>query len=80
MRLYVKDHPEANGRMAQRGEHGYTLKFPLASGETLEVMCGEETLNHFRDFLGSMALDDAEVHFIVDGGNNESSTERKVPE
>ena len=65
MRLYVKDHPEANGRMVQRGEHGYTLQFPLASGETLEVMCGEETLNYFREFLGSMDLDEVEIRHIV---------------
>lgn len=58
MRLYVKDHPEANGRMAKPGEHGYTLTFPLASGETLDVMCGDETLGHFRTMLGSLALDE----------------------
>lgn len=59
MRLYVKDHPEANGRIPKRGEHGYTLKFPLASGDDLEILCGYETLEYFREFLGSMDIDTA---------------------
>lgn len=56
--LYVKDHPEANGRKPLPGEHGYILRFPLASGTSLEVRCGTETLNKFREFLGSLAIDE----------------------
>ena len=58
--FYVKDHPEALARVPQKGEHGYTLKFPLADGTELQVLCGEETLNYFREFLGSMDLDTME--------------------
>ncbi len=55
--LYVKDHPEANGRTAVKGEHGYTLTFPLQDGTDLLVLCGEETLSRFSDMIGRMLID-----------------------
>ncbi len=58
----VKDHPEANGRTAVKGEHGYTLRFPLQDGTELQVLCGEETLTRFSDMIGRMLIDnDAEA-------------------
>lgn len=53
-----KDHPEANGRIPKPGEHGFTLTFPLADGDQLNVLCGRETLNRFAEIIGSMAIDD----------------------
>lgn len=57
--FFTKDHPEANGRTPQSGEHEYTLTFPLADGSSLYIRCGEESLDKFREFLGSMSLDDS---------------------
>lgn len=34
MRLYVKDHPEANGRMAKRGERGDDCEWIVSPGAT----------------------------------------------
>jgi hypothetical protein len=60
--FYVKDHPEVNGRTAVKGEHGYTLRFPLQDGTELQVLCGEETLTRFSDMIGRMLIDnDAEA-------------------
>jgi hypothetical protein len=60
--FYVKDHPEANSRTAVKGEHGYTLRFPLQDGTELQVLCGEETLTRFSDMIGRMLIDnDAEA-------------------
>ncbi len=56
--FYTKDHPEANKRVPNRGERAYKLTFPLADGSSLEVHCGEETFDKFREFLGSMVIDD----------------------
>ena len=56
----TKDHPEANGRKPQPGEVQYTFTFPLEGGESLLVRMGKESLNKFQEFLGSMAIDDAE--------------------
>lgn len=53
-----KDHPEANGRTAKSGEHGFTLTFPLADGDQLDVLCGRETLNRFAEMIGSLAIDE----------------------
>jgi hypothetical protein len=55
---YTKDHPEANGRKPLAGEHAYSLIFPLADGNELEMHCGEETLEKFAEMLGSMMIDD----------------------
>lgn len=57
--IYTKDHPEANGRTPQSGEHAYTFTFPLADGASLEVHMGDESISKFRDFLGSMDIDEA---------------------
>jgi len=59
LRVLTKDHPEANGRIPQRGDVEYGFTFPLEDGCTLEVRMGQETLDKFREFLGSMDLDDA---------------------
>ncbi len=60
--FYVKDHPEANGRAAIKGEHGYTLQFPLQDETELQVLCGEETLTRFSDMIWRMLIDnDAEA-------------------
>jgi hypothetical protein len=56
--FYAKDHPEARGRTPQAGEHAYELIFPPDDGNSVAIKCGEETLTKFREFLGSMALDD----------------------
>lgn len=56
-RFYVEDHPEANGRIPQPGEHGYTLTFPLQDGSKLHVLCGKETLDRFSDMIGRMLID-----------------------
>lgn len=56
--FWCKDHPEANGRIPQHGEHAYCFLFPLADGKDLKIYCGEETLDHFRDFLGRMVIDE----------------------
>lgn len=58
--LRTVDHPEANGRVPKRGEQGWTLTFPLDSGTSLLVKCGEQTVNKFREFLGQYALDTME--------------------
>lgn len=55
--IVCKDHPEANGRIPQKGEHGYTLKFPMADGSDLELLCGEETLMRFSDMIGRLLID-----------------------
>lgn len=57
--LYTKDHPQANGREPLAGEHAYQFIFPLANGNSAVICCGVETLEKFREFLGSMQLDDA---------------------
>ena len=56
----TKDHPEANGRRAQVGEHGYKLLFPLEDGNDLILECGEETLTRFSDMIGSLLIDIAD--------------------
>lgn len=43
------DHPEANGRKPQSGEHAYNLMFPLADGGELLIHCGDETVTRFSD-------------------------------
>lgn len=59
MNLRTKDHPAANGREPQAGEHGYTLKFPLDDGSDLELECGSETFARFSDMIGRLMIDDA---------------------
>ena len=54
----TKDHPEANGRQAQSGEHAYQLLFPLDNGDDLVIHCGDETMTRFSDMIGRMILDD----------------------
>ncbi len=53
-----KDDPEANGRIAGTGDQRFTLTFPLENGDELKVHMGREGLNHFADFLGSLAIDE----------------------
>jgi len=57
---YTVDHPEANGRTPQKGEHAYSFQFPLADGNDLVIHCGQESMERFAEFLGSMIIDDAE--------------------
>ncbi len=56
--FYSKDHPEANGRKPKPGDRAYVFQFPLEDGNDLHIHCGDETLAKFREFLGSMILDD----------------------
>jgi hypothetical protein len=51
--FYTKDFPEANGRIPVQGEHAYTFTFHLADGDEVVIHCGDETLEKFREFLGS---------------------------
>lgn len=53
-----KDDPEANGRIPEKGDQRFTLTFPLENGVDLKVHMGREGLNHFADFLGSLAIDE----------------------
>ncbi len=39
-------------------EQRFTLTFPLENGVDLKVHMGREGLNHFADFLGSLAIDE----------------------
>lgn len=66
--FYAKDHPEANGRKPQPGEHAYKLQFPLADGNEVFIHCGDETFSRFAEMIGSMALDDAADESAAPGG------------
>ena len=55
-----KDDPEANGRVPSKGEHRFTLTFPLENGDSLLVHMGQESWNYFSSFLGQMLVDDQE--------------------
>jgi len=55
-----KDDPEANGRKPLAGEQRFTLKFPLESGEELQIHMGREGINHFETFIAQMMIDDHE--------------------
>lgn len=55
-----KDDPEANGRIPQKGEQRFTLKFPLENGEELKLHMGREGMNHFETFIAQMMVDDNE--------------------
>lgn len=54
----TKDDPEANGRVARKGDQRFTLKFPLEDGTSLYIQMGKESIEKFREFLGSMDLDE----------------------
>lgn len=56
--VYTIDHPEANGRKLEPGEHAYRFLFPLADGSELEIHCGDQTMCRFQEFIGSMIIDD----------------------
>lgn len=53
-----KDDPEANGRIPQKGDQRFTLKFPLEDGRELQIHMGKEGMNHFETFLAQMMFDD----------------------
>ncbi len=55
---YAEDWPSRRPGGPMAGDHEYTLMFPLMDGTSLEVHCGNETIRKFREFLGSMDLDD----------------------
>jgi hypothetical protein len=54
------DDPEANGRTPKIGDARYTMIFPLEDGQFLHVQMGKESVEKFREFLGSMDLDEEE--------------------
>lgn len=54
-----KDDPEANGRVAKRGDQRYTLTFPLENGENLLIHMGKEGVNNFATFLANLMVDEA---------------------
>ena len=56
--MRCKDDPEALGRTARRGEHRFTLIFPLENGDTLKLHMGREGMNHFETFIAHMMIDD----------------------
>ena len=61
MRVFrCKDHPEANGRKPQFGDIAYFVDFPLEDGDTLRVLCGEESFSRFSDMIGRLLIDNTE--------------------
>lgn len=58
IRVRAKDHPQANGRQPKHGEHNWTLKIPLESGDTLYVSFGKETHTFLRQFVHQEMRDD----------------------
>lgn len=65
--FYTKDCPRGRGKTPKPGDREYTFLFPLEDGNDLTVHMGDESLAKFREFLGSMDLDDEAER------NNESS-------
>ena len=54
----TKRDPEANGRIPNKGDRRYTLKFPLEDGTELVVHEGREGMNHFVKMISQMMIDD----------------------
>jgi hypothetical protein len=60
LRFRTIDHPEANGRQPKAGEVAYVIVLPLEDGRSLELGMGPIGITKFREFLGSIDLDDAQ--------------------
>lgn len=64
--LRTNDHPQANGRQGQEGEHAWNLRFPLEDGRYLEVQVGDECFENFERMIlqnrAATALERIGVH------------------
>lgn len=54
----TKDHPEANGRKAVRGEQQWIFTFPLEDGSVLKVLTGRDGRNRFKAMIEQEEIDD----------------------
>ena len=53
----TKDHPEANGRIAQQGEVCFLLDFPLEDGNRLIIATGLQVIADLRKMLSECDTD-----------------------
>lgn len=58
MQLRTKDHPEANGRSPQTGDHEWVFNFPLENGDTLFLKMGDEGLKNLRHVVLDQMIDE----------------------
>jgi hypothetical protein len=54
----TRDHPEANGKEAQKGDVQYDLYFPLEDGTKLHVLMGREGMKHVQTVVLEELADD----------------------
>lgn len=59
MEVKCKDDPEAEGKVPKVGDTRYTLIFPLEYGNELKLHLGQESFNHFVEFITQMVIDDS---------------------
>jgi len=52
-------HPEAMGRIPQDGDRFWTFLFTLEDGRILELRCGKQCRDDFREMLFQEEADDA---------------------